>query len=141
MNDDLGKKVQQIAQVLNQEELPDNVKELVALLASSLGKKTDRGDGSPEVEVVEVGDSSQQNPYSDASNNEKSIIHDSDVNSDVLNVTRKAIGRFNSATDPRINLLQAIKPFMNNNRQNKISNCIQILQLAGLSRLLNEHEK
>ena len=135
MNDNLGEKVQQIAQVLNQEELPDNLKELVALLASSLSKKTDKGDGS------HIGDGSPEKIYSDANDNEKTISYNSNANSDMLNSTREAMERINSANDPRINLLQAIKPFMNNKRQNKISNCIQILQLAGLSRLLNEHEK
>lgn len=162
MSEDLGRKIQQIAQVLNQEELPDNVKELVALLASSLDKKADRGDGSPKGDGSFTddgtdagdgfsttrdgsprGDGSSKMAYLDTSddNNERTICDNSDANSDIINTARKAMSRINSANDPRINLLQAIKPFMNNKRQGKISNCIQILQLAGLSRLLNDNEK
>ncbi|NLV35522.1 MAG: hypothetical protein GXY17_02465 [Clostridiaceae bacterium] len=161
MSEDLARKIQQIAQVLNQEELPDNMKELVALLASSLDKKTDKGDASlsgdgslanncadsrdGSLTGSLVGDGSFIGDGSSNMNNSKAseeTVHDnSNVNSDMINTARKAMSRINSTNDPRINLLQAIKPFMNNKRQGKISNCIQILQLAGLTRLLNDHEK
>lgn len=151
MSEDLGKKIQQIAQVLNQEELPDNVKELVSLLASSLNKNADTGygslagDSSPtgdgSLTDGDIGDSSSDIGFSDTKDNGKTAQPIPDLNSDMMNTARNAMARINSANDPRINLLQAIKPFMNSKRQNKISNCIQILQLAGLSRLLNEHEK
>ncbi|MGB3989198.1 MAG: hypothetical protein WBL32_01520, partial [Acetivibrionales bacterium] len=63
------------------------------------------------------------------------------INRDVLATARNALSKLNSSNDPRINLLNAIKPFMNNRRQKKIGNCIQLLQIASLSRLLNEQEK
>ena len=62
------------------------------------------------------------------------------ANRDVLDSARKALNRLNTSNDPRINLLNAIKPFMNTRRQKKIGNCIQLLQIASLSRLLNEQE-
>lgn len=126
MSDDLGKKVQQIAQMLGQDNLPDNVKELVTALASSLSKKDD---------------SPAKSDTPDANSAEKSAVQEPAVNTEILDTARRAMDRFNSSNDPRINLLQAIKPFMNNKRQKKIGNCIQLLQIAGLSRLLNEHEK
>ena len=126
MSDDLGKKVQQIVQMLGQENAPDNLKELVALLATSLGSKEDNAD---------------QIASSDAELEEKSSKTESPINADMLNTARKAMDRLNVGSDPRINLLHAIKPFMNTKRQKKIGSCIQLLQVASLSRLLNEREK
>lgn len=131
MSDDLGRKIQQIAQMLGQDEVPDNVKELVSILANSLGKKED---GNSQTVRAETGnevklDESRQAAETPASSQE------------ALDTVKHSNDRFNSSSDPRINLLMAIKPFMNNRRQKKIGNCIQLLQIAGLSRMLNDREK
>ena len=126
MSDDLGKKVQQIVQMLGQENAPDNLKELVTLLATSMGAKENNVD---------------QVASSGADTVEKPVITDPVISTEMLNTARKTMDRLNTGSDPRINLLHAIKPFMNSKRQKKIGNCIQLLQVASLSRLLNEHEK
>ncbi len=167
MSNDLGKKVQQIAQMLNQEDMPDNMKELVALLTSSLAKGNesssdssvnkadkgaDKGDASHQEHRVEGGiggDSSHQEYRKDGFEQKtpqdtienKSSDPESTVNPEIINTALQAMNRISSANDPRINLLHAIEPFMNTRRQRKIGNCIQLLQLAGLSRLLNDREK
>ncbi len=149
MSNDLGKKFQQIAQMLDQEDLPDNIKELVALLASSLGKNDKEGDVSPNNTGDEAGDVSQQEyNKGDVSaqkvsqdSTDKPLSPESSVNPEILNTALKAMDRIKSANDPRVNLLQAIKPFMNARRQKKIGNCIQLLQLTGISKLLNDREK
>lgn len=135
MSDDLGKKVQQIVQMLGQENVPDNLKELVTLLASSLGKKEDNigQPASSDADTVEK--------PANTDTVEKSSNPESAVSTEMLDTASNTLNRLNTGSDPRINLLQAIKPFMNNKRQKKIGNCIQLLQVASLSRLLNEHEK
>lgn len=151
MSNDLGEKVQQIAQMLDQENLPDNMKELVALLASSLSKNDKEGDVSPnntennrgDVSQPEYneGDISAQKASQDSPNIDKPLNPESSVNPEVLNMALKAMDRIKSNNDPRVNLLQAIKPFMNTRRQKKIGNCIRLLQLTGISNLLNDREK
>lgn len=175
MSNDLGKKVQQIAQMLNQEEIPDNVKELVALLTSSLSKKEPPSDSSRDkagegdsshqeygirdedmidrdsLSEVSEGDSSHQkyggeNSFAqkasqDTLSSDTSSDLESAINPETINSALKAMDRIKSTNDPRINLLHAIEPFMNARRQQKIGNCIQLLQLSGLSRLLNDREK
>lgn len=126
MSDDLGKKVQQIAQMLGQDNVPDNLKELVTLLATSLGSKEDG--------ITKAASS-------DSDNEEKATNSEPIVNTEFLSTAKKTMDRLNTSSDPRINLLQAIKPFMNSKRQKKIGNAIQLLQVTSLSRLLNEHEK
>jgi len=155
VNNDLGKKVQQIAQMLDQEDIPENAKELIALLASSLRKKEgDEGDGSSIGQkeedsyaqkttdfAMEMERDSLSKKAIDSAGTDKSIKQEPDISPEMLDKAMKAINRIKSVNDPRINLLQAIKPFMNSRRQKKIRNCIQLLQLAGISRLLEDHEK
>lgn len=126
MSDDLGKKVQQIVQMLGQDNVPDNLKELVTLLATSMSAKED--------DVSKA-------TSSGAENEEKNTNSEPIVSTEMLSTAKKAMDRLNTNSDPRINLLHAIKPFMNSNRQKKIGTCIQLLQVASMSRLLNEHEK
>lgn len=123
MGDDINSKVQQIAKMLGQDELPDNVKELIAVLASSLNKKEGAIDQATPVDAVSSDLPSEKEANIDKSN--ASVIKD----------------RPGAANDPRINLLHAIKPFMNAKRQKKIGNCIQLLQLVGISKLMNGQEK
>ncbi|MGE5613315.1 MAG: hypothetical protein ACM3XR_02820 [Bacillota bacterium] len=126
MSEDLNKKVEQIAKALGQDDLPDNVKELIALIASSLGKSEEKA---------------SQSGSQDTGGKETKVAEPAAISPDVLDTARNYLDRFNAANDPRINLLQAIKPFMNKRRQAKISNCIQLLKVASLSRMLGEQEK
>lgn len=148
MSDDLGKKIQQIAEMLGQDSVPDNVKELVALLANSLASKegtSDKADPSggtvPSTGASPSGTVSPAETASSGEASEKPAINDLLNNPELMNTARKALSKMNTGNDPRINLLHAIKPFMNNKRQKKIGNCIQLLQVAGLSRLINEQDK
>ncbi len=131
MSDDLGKKIQQISQMLGQNDVPDNVKELVSILANSLGKKETENSQPVEVEA----------DYEVNPDENRQVDEAPAVSQELLDTAKYSLDRLNSSNDPRINLLMAIKPFMNNRRQKKIGNCIQLLQIAGLSRMLNEQEK
>lgn len=132
MSDDLGRKIQQIAQMLGQDDVPDNVKELISVLANSLGKK--EGADSQPVQSETDNESEQTDEYRQSTDTPA-------ISQELLDTAKHTLDRFNSSSDPRINLLMAIRPFMNNRRQKKIGNCIQLLQIAGLSRMLNEREK
>lgn len=137
MSDDLGKKIQQIAQLLGQDEVPDNVKELVSMLANSLGKK-EEADSRP-VQADSPDEDKQPDEDGQSDGNKQSAPAPA-VDPEILNSARSALERINASNDPRINLLLAIKPFMNSRRQQKIGNCIQLLKIAGLSRMFNAHE-
>lgn len=128
MSDDIGRKIEQIAQLLGQDNVPDNLKELATLFASSMKKSENApAEAAPDPEKTEPAEQKQDTG--------------SQLNPEMLETARKALDRLDITNDPRINLLNAIKPFMNSRRQKKIGNCIQILQVASLSRLLNDKDK
>ena len=124
MSEDLNKKIKQITDMLGQENVPDNVKGLLSLLTNS--------NRSSEEPPQKAG---QQEPAGEA-RNEKSELEE---NLKMMNTVKNVMDRLNSHTDPRINLLSALKPFMGSARQKKIGNCINVLRISSLARLIDEN--
>lgn len=125
MSDDLNKKIMQIADLLGKESMPDNVKGLLGLLASSMGS----GESAPK---------SSETP---AVKTERSEKNEFDDNLEMIRKVKKVMEKVNTRNDPRINLLNAIKPFLNNKRQKRLGNCIKILYMSNLAGYIDEHDK
>jgi hypothetical protein len=151
MSEDVNKKIQQITELLGQEEMPENIKSLLNMLASSISNSA--GGGRPEnkddAAGADVGEASGSNTGNNAVYKEQDDGYEekrpmsftgSDIN-DITAKLKKAVNSMGNINDPRINLLNAIKPFLNNRRQSKISNCIQLLQITSLTRMLSNQEK
>ncbi len=130
MSEDINSKIQQVAELLGQDNLPENVKSLLSMLAGSMGGAQG---GQAEIKDSEAVQEEMR---------EAIPVSSSNNNSDDLSARlKKALNGIGNVNDPRINLLLAVKPFMNNNRQKKISNCIQLLQFTSITKMLNNQEK
>lgn len=121
MSDDLNKKIKQITDILGQESMPDNIKGLLSLFASSAGKE----EPEPKTEVPAVKE--------DRTN--RSEMEDS---MDMVRKIKGIMDRVNFQNDPSINLLNSVKPFLNNKRQRKLDNCIKLLQMSRLTKIIDE---
>lgn len=128
MNDDeLSRKIQQIAELLGQDSMPDNVKGLLSVLSGSLS-------GNDNTSAV----STETMPKKDEESEHPANKED---NTEILNRAKKMMDKLNTGNDPRVSLLYALKPYMNNKRQQKIGNCIKLLQLVSLTKLIDLNEK
>ena len=126
MSDDLGKKIKQITDLLGQDNMPDNIKGLLSLLANSGNQKeTEQTKSSEMIPVKE--ERSSKNEFED--------------NLEMIRKVKNVMDRLNTKDDPRINLLNAIKPFLNNTRQKKLNNCVKILHMHNLTKYVDEHDK
>lgn len=134
MSEELNKKIQQVAELLGQDNMPENVKGLLSMLVGSLEKK----DNERSEKENDTGKSQDE---SEDKTEEKSSNEDSAINSDILNKVKTLSDTIRGGNDPRINLLHAIKPFMNSKRQKKIGNCIQLLQMTSIAKLMDNQEK
>ena len=131
MNDELGLKIKHIADMLNQDTLPDNLKDIISLFAGS-GQK---GIDSPN--------SQKKQPQNNYSNNGDARVNNTEElseNLEMLKTVKNIMGRLNSKSDPRVNLLNALRPFLNNNRQKKIGSCIMFLQVTSLLETMRDLE-
>jgi len=136
-DDDLGKKIQQIAELLGQENMPDNVKGLLSVLSGSFSDNNDTKDKAPG-----LAQKSNETPDTVLRENSKSADNsDSSDGTELLMRAKKMMDKLGTGNDPRVNLLHAIKPFMSGKRQQKIGNCIKILQLASMTKLIDLGDK
>lgn len=125
MSDDLNKKIMQIADMLGQEGMPENIKGLLSLLSSS---------GSSEEAPPRQNDIAVKKE-------DKHTKSDFDDSFEMMRKVKGMMDRVNPSSDPRLNLITAIKPFLNSKRQQKLSNCMMLLQMSRLSRLMDNNEK
>ncbi|PNT94025.1 hypothetical protein [Clostridium thermosuccinogenes] len=128
MSEDINNKLKQITDILGQDTLPDNIKGLLSLLASASNQAKD----NTQAKAVEA---PPPMPKED-----KLETVEPDDNLDMVRKIRRAIDKLNTNTDPRINLLASIRPFMNEKRQKRVADCIKILQMASLVKLLEEND-
>lgn len=125
MSDDLNNKIKQIADLLGQGDMPDNLKGLLSLLGASGGKEEVRQKPSEPVPLKE----------------DRAVKSDLEENLDLVRKMKNVMDKLNTRNDPRINLLTAIRPFLNNSRQKRLGNCIKILQVSKLTNFMDDHEK
>ncbi len=129
MSDEMGDKIKQIAEMLGQDSnsgIPDNVKGLLNMFMSSNNSKdeTSSDDNSSE----------KEKPSEDSSR------ADTDDLADMARKMKKAMNMLNTNNDPRVNLLNAIKPYLNDNRQKKLQKCMKIIKIGSLTKMLDESE-
>jgi hypothetical protein len=124
MSDEMNNKIKQIAKALGQEDMSDNLVNLISAFANSVSNESS---------------SSKEENSRQASSNE--INTDLADNIDMVRKFTNIMSRINSINDPRINLLHAIKPFLNSRRQSKLNNCVNILRMSSAIRLIDESEK
>lgn len=125
MSEDLNKKIKQITDILGQENIPDNFKGLLSMLASP-----------PESEEP-VSRPAEHIPVKE----DKSQRSEMEENLEMVRRVKKVMEHMNSNNDPKVNLLNAIRPFMSNSRQKKVNSCIKLIQMASLSRLMDDSDK
>jgi N-acetylmuramoyl-L-alanine amidase len=171
MSNDLNKKIQQISELLGQEEMPDTVKDLLSVLAKSMSSgdqdeenhrqqsenidndkddidiiddiDTDDIETAGKVEVSQEKPEAAEHQHRGFSDETRPNYGPSSSlgNNDLAGKLKYAVNSISNMNDPRINLLIAIKPFLNSSRQRKINNCVQLLQMTSITRLLSEQDK
>lgn len=141
MNDDeLNTKFKQIAQMLGKENVnvPDNLGSILSMLASSTPKeqapsKQEEHPPPPENKPTKE-DLLPNNTTTNTTNN-------MDDNIEMMRKVKVIMDSMRNVNDPRVNLLTAISPFLNNTRQKKIGNCIKLFQMTQMTRMMSEMEK
>ncbi len=133
MSDDMGDKIKQIADMLGQNSnpnIPDNVKGLLNMLMSNTGN------GSKDEDT-------QEDPPQKSRSNENSSSNSNEADdfADMARKMKKAMSKLNVANDPRVNLLNAIRPYLNKNRQRKLQTCLKLMRIGSLTQVLDDSEE
>ena len=130
MNNNFNNNVKQLWDILANENISESLINILSLLANSSKKEK-----PPE-------ETEKENHHKDSQNNQKNKSEEDFYNNDELVRKVKSImNDANSLNDPRINLLTAIKPFLNSSRQKKVGDCIKLFQMFHLSNVMADIEK
>lgn len=136
MSDDLSSKFAQISELLNQEGMAENIKGLIGMLS-----KSSESQESP-VENTEPEPVRQEKPVNRASPRSPQPSKDIEQDLEMMRQVQKVMEVMRGAKDdPRINLLNAIMPYMNPTRQKKVSNAMRLLQITSISKLMDKDGK
>ena len=131
VSDDIDKKFKQIADMIGQKDsggMPDNVKSILNMFMSSASQKSD--------EAAEPSEDSEKSSRS--SSEDKKQTGDDDTQ-DLARKMKKAVDMLGATTnDPRANLLNALHPYLNKERQKKLQKCMKLIKLGSLTKLMDE---
>ena len=131
MSDDIDKKFKQIADMIGQKDsggMPDNVKSILNMFMSSASQKND--------ETAEPPEGQEKNSHS--SSEDRKPVGDDDTQ-ELARKMKKAVDMLGATTnDPRANLLNAIHPYLNHERQKKLQKCMKLIKLGSLTKLMDE---
>ena len=109
MDDDFVNKIEQLKDMLNKPEFKENISNVMSLIPNAQDTQTDSSSASNQ-------------------NN----------NDTITNTLKKVMEKKPHLNDPRTNLLNAIKPYLNPKRQQKIDSYAKILNVTMLSKFLND---
>ncbi|WHH57103.1 hypothetical protein [Petroclostridium sp. X23] len=139
MSDDLNKKMEQFSELLSNEKMAENFKMLVSMLGNSqnnnsngaaVESNTENQQPKPSVPLREMAPMNTSNPK----------IQMDDTMDTIIKI-KKIVDKVNNADDPRVNLLLALKPYLNGKRKSHLDTAIKVVNLTKLSSVISEIDK
>ena len=116
MNDDMSSKLQQLKDMLGDDQMKDKLKSMMSIM--------------PNIQNTEESSGNQQSDSSFGLSGNDAMI----------SKFMKIMERRNQVNDPRVNLLNAIKPYLNKKRQGKVENYSKIFNFTQLASLLKDDD-
>lgn len=121
MDAELNNKIKEIGSLFGINELPDNMDEIVSSVLSNIGSDKTQLDKINCEQIVNNGENNILSELTSSEFDMTKIIS-------LLNKYQKS--KQMAKDDEKIKLLYALKPFLNEKRQNKIKNCVTLLTIA-----------
>lgn len=145
MSDNFNNNLKQLGDILGNENISENLVNILSMLANSTKKEKppentqnrDSSQDSQDNQYRQNRDSSQNRHNTQKDGLKEEIYNNVELMRKVKNIMNDA----KTLDDPRINLLTAIRPFLNNNRQKKVGDCIKLFQIVHVSDMMTDFEK
>lgn len=131
MNDDLNQKLRQLTDLLGKEGMPENISGILSMLSNSSNKEPNESKTNEEPAGKHENYAKEEKP-------ERNELQD---NIEMISKVKRVMDSLQNTNDPRINLLNAIRPFLNKSRQKKVGSCIKLFQMSHMTRFFTENEK
>ncbi len=128
-NEDMSEVVKNLSSMLNSNNIPDNVKELLNNFQSSNGNVSNSNDNNKDI-------SSNTSSTTDTQN--------SGIDMDTILKISKIVSKMNNTqNDARANLLLSLKPYLKESRRNKVEQYVKLLNMSKVLEVIspNDNEK
>ncbi|MDK2801050.1 MAG: hypothetical protein PWP27_2497 [Clostridiales bacterium] len=139
MDDDFDKKMEQVKKLLEDEKMAENLKMLMGMFANNMKGDTKQPPSQMNSEANQrnAHEPAQEMPSFGTPPSKLSM----DDKMDAIMKIKKMYDKITSADDPRINLLLALKPYLNTKRQNKLDTAIKVVHLSKLTTIMSEFDR
>ena len=162
MNEDMSEMIKKFSMMMNNQEMPDNLKNMLNSVSSSTGNSSDENN-----KYNNCNDINNNNNYSDNtensdndfgnfsnSNNSNSNSNNNNNNSDnrsnnfnnpfgnidmntILKMQHVMNSMNDKQNDSRTNLLMSLKPYLKESRKNKVDQYIQLMKMGKIFEIMN----
>ncbi len=140
MSDELDNKIKQISEIFGQQGNEENIKKVLQMLSSASNTEESRESNSNS-QNSNSQSSNHQNSNHQMFDNSSGSRQNIDNNLEMVRKAKTILDTVNSSKDSRVNLLNAIMPFLNNTRRDKCNKCINLLRMSSMAKIFTEMEK
>ena len=136
-NEDMSDVFKTLSNMLNSNNIPDNVKELINNIQASSSNSSNSNDNKDVSSNTSETSSSFNNNGSNDSQN-------SGIDMDTILKISKIVSKINnSQNDARANLLLSLKPYLKESRKNKVEQYVKLLNMSKVLEVIspNDNEK
>ena len=139
MSDDMSDMMSKISQMLNSNDMPNEIKNIVSQLSNSQGnnfKNPTHDTTTSSNNCFDCDKSNQDDNSSNNRNNQSNDILDFDINT-MLKMKSIIDSMKNQKDDPRANLLMSLKPYLKPSRKQKVDQYVKLFQMGKVFEVLN----
>ena len=146
MNSDMSEMLKNFSNMMNNNQIPDNMKSILNSMNSNMNTNTNNpsNDNIQPNNSTENSESSERHSNSSSADN-SSNSNNSNTNNMFNNIDMNTILKLqqimssmnDKKNDSRTNLLISLKPYLKESRQNKVDQYIQLMKMEKIMEIMN----
>lgn len=150
MGEDTSDIIKKFSSMLNSENIPDNIKNILGNMNNTASTENTNNDESPNSnnknninitpEMLNTFSSLINSSNNKNKDNSKSNGNENNFNIDFETILKmkNIFEKINSTDDPRSNLLLSLKPYLKESRQNKVEQYIKLFNMSKVVEAINK---
>ena len=137
MSEDISEILQKMNNMLQNNQIPDDIKNMLGQLSSSNSSSNNSSNNNSSNDNSSNNSSSNSNSSNNnSSNNNSSEMPNFDM--DTLLKMKSIMDNVNSSqSDPRSNLLRSLKPYLRESRKNKVDEYIKLFRMGKIFEMMS----
>ncbi len=146
MADDFNNKMEQVLKILQNEQMMNNLKGVLSSMTPENDnnitptQNTSTGEQPPAPSFTQNNYEPKTVPVQEPTSNNTQSTQASNQG-DVFITMQKILERISNPDDPGVNLLMALKPYLNDKRKSNIDSAVKLLGLTKITSVMSEINK